>query len=74
MIPGNMVGSIEIQDMMKGRHPAVDFGMYTIPQRDTVAGDALDRSFTSNRNLIVIGFSLILSPGPQDPPGFVRAG
>mmetsp|Transcript_2468 Transcript_2468/g.8764 ORF Transcript_2468/g.8764 Transcript_2468/m.8764 type:complete len:208 (-) Transcript_2468:612-1235(-) len=45
-----------------GRQPSSSGGTYTMPQRDTVAGDATARSCTSKSMRIVVGLSLMRSP------------
>lgn len=42
--------------------PRLSGGTYTMPQRETVAGEATDRSPTSNSMRMVSGFSFSLSP------------
>lgn len=44
----NEAGNKFIQESIKGLVPIEEGSMYTIPQRDTVAGDATARSYTSN--------------------------
>jgi len=45
-----------------GRQPSSSSAMKTMPQRETVAGEATDRSCTSNSMRIVVGLSLMRSP------------
>ncbi len=54
-------GSVFSHDWTSGCHPSIDGSMYTIPQRDTVAGEATSRSIGSKIKLVV-GESWIISP------------
>mmetsp|Transcript_10880 Transcript_10880/g.24732 ORF Transcript_10880/g.24732 Transcript_10880/m.24732 type:complete len:295 (-) Transcript_10880:5133-6017(-) len=56
---GSMMFSAQLA--ASGRHPRYTASIYTIPHRETVAGEATERSLTSNTMAIVLG-SLILSP------------
>lgn len=48
-------------EMVRGLQPRYTGSRYTIPQRDTVAGEATARSFTSN-NIVIVDGSLMRSP------------
>mmetsp|Transcript_2367 Transcript_2367/g.7841 ORF Transcript_2367/g.7841 Transcript_2367/m.7841 type:complete len:207 (-) Transcript_2367:5150-5770(-) len=48
-------------DWTHGRQPRPSDGKYTIPQRETVAGEATARSCTSN-NMCILALSLMRSP------------
>mmetsp|Transcript_33896 Transcript_33896/g.95224 ORF Transcript_33896/g.95224 Transcript_33896/m.95224 type:complete len:279 (+) Transcript_33896:6494-7330(+) len=54
-------GSLSHQDQRSTRQPMSTCSKKTIPQRDTVAGDATARSSTSNI-IVVTGDSLMISP------------